>query len=64
MNGAARRIFSEATNERFLEKMAFYGASLFMRVAINFIWRATGTEEFMKHFESKDSALKWLKVGA
>ena len=56
----ARKLLAEATGHSSINKIAFSGASTFVRTVVNFISRASGQKN-ARHFHSEKAALLWLK---
>lgn len=57
----ARKIFVELQKNPMIGKMAFVGASVFVRVTVNFITAASGASSNVRHFAKESEALTWLK---
>lgn len=56
----ARKMFSDAVKNTEIIRMAMIGASVFVRVVVNFILARSGVKN-AKHFETEEEALEWLK---
>jgi sulfate adenylyltransferase subunit 1 (EFTu-like GTPase family) len=56
----ARKILADATGHSSINKIAFSGASTFVRTIVNIISRASGQKN-ARHFHSEKAALLWLK---
>jgi len=55
----ARKIFAEELSHKYTGKMAFIGASVFLRTVVNFVTAVSGKKD-VKHFASEKDALEWL----
>lgn len=57
----ARRVYEQAVADDRLERIAFVTSSTFMRVAVNFVTRASGKAEKTRFFTTPDDAMTWLR---
>ncbi len=55
----ARKKLTEAIGHPSIRKFAFFGASTFVRVVVNFMSKATG-KTHTRHFTTEASALEWI----
>ncbi len=55
----ARKELTELSAQKKLGKLAFYGMSLPVRVAINFVMQSAGKKN-TKQFQTEKEALEWL----
>ena len=59
----ARKVHLDNTVSRseIVYRHAVFGANTLNRIIVNFVIRALGLEEKVKHFNSENDALNWLK---
>jgi len=43
-----------------LDKIAIFGGNRFMKHLVNLVVKATGKEDRVRYFDSKDQAIAWL----
>jgi hypothetical protein len=55
----ARKLFAEEMKHKYVGRMAFIGASVFLRTVVNFVTAVSGKQD-VKHFASEKEALEWL----
>ncbi len=58
--GARKAALEGITNLRF-DKMAVFGATLFIKHVTKFILQMSGKSDFIRYFETQDEAVRWLK---
>jgi len=56
----ARRIASGIIQDIKLDKIAIFGGNRFMKHLVNLVVKATGKEDRVRYFDSKDQAIAWL----
>lgn len=59
----SRKVTVDSIKLEDVGKVASFGASTFNRVVASFIIKASGMEHKVKHFKTKEEALRWLKDG-
>lgn len=57
----ARRVGLKGLQDLDYDKIAIYGTNLFIKIITNFIIMAANKSDVVKHFNSRDEAIDWLK---
>ncbi|MBI3283103.1 STAS/SEC14 domain-containing protein [Candidatus Curtissbacteria bacterium] len=60
----SRQASAEALKNEDFDKVALFGANIFMKHVGNFIITASGQDQRAKMFNTKDEAIGWLKKNA
>ncbi len=57
----ARKVYERTVADDMLERVAFITSSTFMRVAVNFVTRASGRADKTQFFTELEPAMSWLR---
>jgi len=63
-SSGSRSASAEALDLLVYDRIALYGANLFFKYLANFIIAASGKAQKVRHFDTREEAMKWLKKQA